>query len=162
MPYLQDMCPAQLRQAQEETWPLLIGAGTIEYHGSQLPLGTDLLLVEGLLRGIEQRTAAVVAPSFAYSPTGYAVSGQEQGSVDVSTGSFMSYCGGAPKLRADGFRPYMGVCSPSGGEHRPYAQDRGDGFSDVPCGAGVGARLVDRPPLAHAADRDPGGGVRRW
>ena len=93
MPYLQDMCPAQLRQAQEETWPLLIGAGTIEYHGSQLPLGTDLLLVEGLLRGIEKRTAAVVAPSFAYSPTGYAVSGPEQGTVDVSTASFMRYCG---------------------------------------------------------------------
>lgn len=93
MPYLQEMCPAQLRQAQEEGWPLLIGAGTIEYHGSQLPLGTDLLLVEGLVREIEKRTPAVIAPPFAYSPTGCAVSGPEQGTVDVSTAAFMRYCG---------------------------------------------------------------------
>ena len=43
MAYLQNMCPSELKAAAENGAPLMIAAGSIEYHGSQLPLGTDLL-----------------------------------------------------------------------------------------------------------------------
>lgn len=42
MPYIQTMCPAELKAAMEAGLPLFIAAGSIEYHGSQLPLGTDI------------------------------------------------------------------------------------------------------------------------
>ncbi len=92
MPYLQHMTPKELHTAVAENCPLLIAVGTIEYHGSQLPLGTDLLLVEGLLRELEKRADVVVAPSFIYSPNGYAVSGPEMGTVDISVDCFISHC----------------------------------------------------------------------
>ncbi len=86
------MTPAVLQTAVAENRPLLIGVGTIEYHGSQLPLGTDLLFVEGLLRELEKRADVVVAPPFIYSPNGYAVSGPEMGTVDISVDCFINHC----------------------------------------------------------------------
>lgn len=93
MPYLQNMCPKELDEARKQEIPLMISAGSIEYHGSQLPLGTDLLIIEGLLREIEKRTPVIVAPPFIYSPTGHAVSGPEQGTVDISIDCFINHCG---------------------------------------------------------------------
>ncbi|MBQ7288525.1 MAG: creatininase family protein [Clostridia bacterium] len=92
MPYLQNMCPKELKSAIQSGTPLLIGVGTIEYHGSQLPLGTDLMFVEGTLRELEKKLPVVIAPSFVYSPNGYAVSGPENGTVDISVDCFIRYC----------------------------------------------------------------------
>ena len=92
MPYLQAMGPDELKQAVENKWPLFVTAGSIEYHGSQLPLGTDLLIVEGIVREIEKRVPIVAAPPFAYSPTGYMVSGPDKGTVDISVSGFVAYC----------------------------------------------------------------------
>ncbi len=92
MAYLQYMTPKDLQAAVAENRPLLIAVGTMEYHGSQLPLGTDLLLVEGVLREMEKRADVVVAPSFIYSPNGYAVSGPEMGTVDISVDCFINHC----------------------------------------------------------------------
>ncbi len=91
MPYLQNMTPKAIHEAVEKNIPLLIAVGTIEYHGSQLPVGTDLMIVEGVLRGIEQKAPVVIAPPFIYSPNGYAVSGPELGSVDISIDCFINH-----------------------------------------------------------------------
>lgn len=91
MPYLQNMTPKALREAVAANRPLLIAVGTIEYHGSQLPVGTDLMIVEGVLRGIEKKAPVVIAPSFIYSPNGYAVSGPEKGTVDISVDCFINH-----------------------------------------------------------------------
>jgi len=92
MAYLQDLKPCELKAAVEKGTPLMIAVGSIEYHGSQLPLGTDLLIVEGLIRELEKRTDIVVAPSFTFSPTGFMVSGEDRGTVDVRIGTFIDYC----------------------------------------------------------------------
>jgi creatinine amidohydrolase len=65
-----------------------VPTGCIEYHGPHLALGLDTILVEELLMRVAQRTHAVVAPPFWYGPTGYAVTGPDQGTVDVSTERF--------------------------------------------------------------------------
>ena len=85
---LQYMLPHQLKQAIEEKWPLLVPTGCIEYHGPHLALGLDTILVEELLTRVSERVNAVVAPPFWYGPTGYAVTGPDQGTVDVSTERF--------------------------------------------------------------------------
>lgn len=92
MPYLQNMTPSDLKEAVKKDLPLFIAAGSIEYHGSQLPLGTDLFIVEGVLREIEKKTDIVIAPSFTFCPTGYMVSGADKGTVDVRIGTFIEYC----------------------------------------------------------------------
>ncbi len=91
---LQHLLPHQLKQAIDEGWPLLVPAGCIEYHGPHLALGLDTILVEELLQRVAQRMretgqgSCVVAPPFWYGPTGYAVTGPDQGTVDVSTERF--------------------------------------------------------------------------
>jgi creatinine amidohydrolase/Fe(II)-dependent formamide hydrolase-like protein len=85
---LHEMLPYQLTKALEDGWPLLVPTGCIEYHGPHLALGTDTLLVEELLTRVSKRMSCVVAPPFWYGPTGYAVTGPERGTVDVSTERF--------------------------------------------------------------------------
>jgi len=85
---LQFALPYQFRRAIEEEWPLLVPTGCIEYHGPHQALGLDTLLVEELLTQAAQRVNCMVAPPFWYGPASYAVSGPDQGSIDVSTERF--------------------------------------------------------------------------
>ena len=85
---LHHLLPHQLRVVLNAGWPLLVPSGCIEYHGPHLPLGVDTIIVEGLCQRVAGRIDAVVAPPFWYGPTGYAVTGPEQGTVDVSTERF--------------------------------------------------------------------------
>jgi creatinine amidohydrolase len=80
--------PHQLKTVVEEGWPLLVPTGCIEYHGPHMALGLDTIVVEELLERVAARLKCVVAPPFWYGPTGYAVSGPGQGTLDVSTERF--------------------------------------------------------------------------
>jgi creatinine amidohydrolase/Fe(II)-dependent formamide hydrolase-like protein len=53
-----------------------------------MALGLDTILVEELLTRVAERVDCIVAPPFWYGPTGYAVTGPEQGTLDVSTERF--------------------------------------------------------------------------
>lgn len=88
---LREMSPAQLRRAVEENWPLLIPAGCIEYHGPHLAIGTDTLIAEEICKRLAKRMELVIAPSFDYGATGYALSGPEMGTLDVDNLAFESY-----------------------------------------------------------------------
>lgn len=103
--YLKEMNPDQLCQAVEEDWPLLVPAGCIEYHGPHLALGLDTLVVEELAKRLGQRLSIVVAPSFEYGATGYAVSGPDLGTIDVDNEAFEAYAKSVLKaFCAYGFR----------------------------------------------------------
>lgn len=85
---LQHLLPHQLKTAIDEGWPLLVPTGCIEYHGPHAALGLDTIIVETLLTRVAQHINCIVAPPFWYGPTGYAVTGPDQGTVDVSTERF--------------------------------------------------------------------------
>ncbi len=85
---LHHLLPYQLEKARDEGWPLLVPTGCIEYHGPHAALGLDTLLVKELLTRVAERVTCVVAPPLWYGPTGYAVTGPEQGTLDVSTERF--------------------------------------------------------------------------
>jgi len=85
---LQYLLPHQLKKAVDGGWPLLVPTGCIEYHGPHMALGLDTILVEELLVRVAARVDCVVAPPFWYGPTGYAVSGPDRGTLDVSTERF--------------------------------------------------------------------------
>jgi creatinine amidohydrolase/Fe(II)-dependent formamide hydrolase-like protein len=53
-----------------------------------MALGLDTIIVEELLTRVAERARCIVAPPFWYGPTGYAVTGPDQGTADVSTERF--------------------------------------------------------------------------
>ena len=85
---LQHLLPDQFKKAINEGWPLLVPAGCIEYHGPHLALGLDTLIVDELMERVSARINCIIAPPFWYGPTGSAVSGPDQGTLDVSTERF--------------------------------------------------------------------------
>ena len=92
MPYLLEMCPSELAAAREKGLPLLIPTGSVELHGGQLPFGTDLFITEGVVREIERRLPVVVGPSITVCPTGWAVSGPGEGTMDIGVDCFIESC----------------------------------------------------------------------
>jgi creatinine amidohydrolase len=53
-----------------------------------MALGLDTMIVKELLVRVANKVNCVIAPPFWYGPTGYAVTGPDQGTVDVSTERF--------------------------------------------------------------------------
>jgi creatinine amidohydrolase len=68
--------------------PLLVPAGCIECHGPHMALGHDTIIVEEVCRRVADQVECVIAPSFEYGPTGYAVSGPRMGTIDPDYASF--------------------------------------------------------------------------
>ncbi len=88
---LAEMLPYQVEQALVEKWPLFVPAGTIEYHGEHLALGTDTIVVIKALEEVERRINCVVAPTIWYGPSSFAVAGPEKGTIHVSEDRFEKY-----------------------------------------------------------------------
>lgn len=86
--------PGQIRDAIRAGTPLLVPAGCVECHGAHSPVGVDTLVVTALCQAVAARVPAVVAPVVDYGPTGYAVSGPEWGTVDISGPAFSAYVKG--------------------------------------------------------------------
>jgi creatinine amidohydrolase len=86
--YLKHMRPYQLKVATEANQPLLVPAGCIETHGPHMALGHDTLIVEEICARIAARIGVVIAPSFDYGPTGYALGGPAEGTIDPDYDGF--------------------------------------------------------------------------
>jgi creatinine amidohydrolase len=89
------MSIAELQDAVRQHRLLFVPTGCIESHGNHLPLGTDTIIAEAVAAGVATRFDSVIAPTIDYGPTGYAVSGPDQGTVDVSADAFYGYVRGA-------------------------------------------------------------------
>jgi creatinine amidohydrolase len=86
--FLKEIRPCQLHDAVARGVPLLVPAGCIECHGPHMALGHDTIIVEEVCRRLAEQVECVIAPSFEYGPTGYAVSGPEMGTIDPEYPSF--------------------------------------------------------------------------
>lgn len=80
--YLKHMRPYQLTAATTAGDPLLVPAGCIETHGPHMAIGHDTLIVEEICARVAEQTNVVIAPSFDYGPTGYALGGPTDGTID--------------------------------------------------------------------------------
>ena len=83
--------PKELEAARRDGVPLVIPAGTVEYHGPHCAYGCDTLIVEGLLDRLSRVKPLVIAPSIWYGPSSYAVAGPEKGTIDVDYDRFESH-----------------------------------------------------------------------
>jgi creatinine amidohydrolase len=89
--YLKHLRPHQLREAVERGDPLLVPAGCIETHGPHMAIGHDTIIVEEICARIAERINAVIAPPFDFGPTGYALGGPADGTIDPDYPSFGAY-----------------------------------------------------------------------
>ena len=88
---LKHVRPYQLRDATENSRPLLIPAGCIETHGPHMAIGHDTIIVEEICQRIADQIEVLIAPSFDYGPTGYALGGPEDGTIDPDYAAFSTY-----------------------------------------------------------------------
>ena len=86
--YLKHIRPYQLKEAVAQGYPLLVPAGCIETHGPHMAIGHDTIVVEEICTRIAEKVDVVIAPSFDYGPTGYALGGPADGTIDPDYAAF--------------------------------------------------------------------------
>ena len=80
------MFPAQIRQAIDEAWPLVLPVGVLEYHSEHLAVGVDGVLVVRALEALEREMPLVLLPPFFYGAASYVVEPPERnGTVQVDS-----------------------------------------------------------------------------
>lgn len=83
--------PKEVKYVQENNIPLVIPAGTVEYHGPQCAYGCDTLVSQGLIEKLAETKEMMIAPSISYSPSSYAVGDETSGTVHVEENAFEQY-----------------------------------------------------------------------
>lgn len=83
--------PRESKYVQENKIPLVIPAGTVEYHGPHCSYGCDTLVVEGLIKKLMEKKELMLAPSISYSPSSFAVGDSKSGTVHVEERAFENY-----------------------------------------------------------------------
>ena len=83
--------PRERDYVQKNRIPLVIPAGTVEYHGPHCSYGCDTLVAEGLIRKLMEKKELMLAPTISYSPSSYAVGDSKSGTVHVEETAFENY-----------------------------------------------------------------------
>jgi len=83
--------PREVERVQKERIPLVIPAGTVEYHGPHCSYGCDTLVAEGLIKRLMESKEMMLAPTISYSPSSYAVGDAKSGTVHVEETAFENY-----------------------------------------------------------------------
>ena len=83
--------PRERDYVQKNNIPLVIPAGTVEYHGPHCSYGCDTLVAEGLINRLSERPELMIAPTINYSPSSYAVGDSKSGTVHVEETAFENY-----------------------------------------------------------------------
>lgn len=83
--------PRERDYVQEKNIPLVIPAGTVEYHGPHCSYGCDTLVAEGLINRLMERKELMLAPTINYSPSSFAVGDAKSGTVHVEETAFENY-----------------------------------------------------------------------
>ena len=83
--------PRERDYVQEKRIPLVIPAGTVEYHGPHCSYGCDTLVAEGLIKKLMEKKELMLAPTISYSPSSFAVGDNKSGTVHVEETAFENY-----------------------------------------------------------------------
>lgn len=89
--YYVHMRPEQIRDAVQRNVPVLIAAGSVEYHGPHLPVGTDYLIAESIIKEVEKRCECIVMPPLPFSSTMFWAAGPEDGEFDFDPEALRIY-----------------------------------------------------------------------
>ena len=90
MQYLM-MRPEQIKDAVKRQVPIVICAGSVEFHGPQEPIGTDYLIAQAIIERVEEKCECIVMPPLPFSPTMFWAAGPEDGEFDFSSSVLGAY-----------------------------------------------------------------------
>jgi creatinine amidohydrolase len=85
------MRPEEIQDAVRRNVPVLIAAGAVEYHGPHLPIGTDYLIAEAVVKKVEERCECIVMPSLPFSSTMFWAGGPKEGEFDFDPNALQIY-----------------------------------------------------------------------
>lgn len=83
--------PKEIDRAKRERWPFILPVGTMEYHSTHCPYGTDTLTAVGIAREVANQVDCVVLPPIWYGVASYAVGGPESNTINVSCDTLELY-----------------------------------------------------------------------
>ena len=86
-----DMFFREIENAKARKVPLIIPIGTMEYHGEHASLGTDTLVITGVLERLAAKKEIIIAPPIWYGVASYAVSGPEKNTIQVDCDPYEGY-----------------------------------------------------------------------
>ena len=86
-----DMFYREIEDAKKRRVPLIIPIGTMEYHGEHASLGTDTMVITGVLERLGKRKEIIVAPPIWYGVASYAVCGPEKNTIHVDCDPYEIY-----------------------------------------------------------------------
>jgi len=91
--YLINMRPEEIKRAVKNNLPVIMSAGSIEYHGPHLPVGTDFLIADSVVTEMERRipNKCIIAPPLPYSSTMNWAGDVTEGDVDFSPDALFIY-----------------------------------------------------------------------
>lgn len=89
--YYLEMRPEQIRDAVRRGVPVILAAGAVEYHGPHLPVGSDYLIAETVVRRVERRCECVVMPPLPFSSTMFWAAGPDDGEFDFDPEALRLY-----------------------------------------------------------------------
>ena len=91
--YLVKLRPAQLKNAVNNNIPVILSAGSVEYHGPHLPVGTDFLIADSVVEAVERAIpdGCVAAPPLPFSSTMSWAGNAEDGDIDFSPDALYIY-----------------------------------------------------------------------
>ncbi|GAF75590.1 unnamed protein product [marine sediment metagenome] len=80
------MFPDQIRKAIDESWPVTMAVGVLEYHSEHCVAGVDTLLVLKALQQLEDEMDIVILPPFYYGSGSYVVEPPERnGTIHIDS-----------------------------------------------------------------------------
>lgn len=85
------MRPEQIQDAVRRNIPVLMAAGAVEYHGPHLPVGTDYLIVEAIVKKVEERCECIIMPPLPFSATMFWAGGPKDGEFDFDSDALLVY-----------------------------------------------------------------------
>ena len=79
------MLPYQIRKAIDESWPVILSSGVLEYHAEQCSVGTDAIIINRIVDELEKEIDMVVLPPLFYGVSSHAVASPERnGTINIS------------------------------------------------------------------------------
>lgn len=85
------MRPEEIKDAVGRDVPAIIAAGSVEYHGPHLPIGTDFLIAQAVVTRAESLCECVVMPPLPFSSTMFWAAGPEDGEFDFDPDAILVY-----------------------------------------------------------------------
>lgn len=86
-----DMFHREVEDAKKRRVPLIIPIGTMEYHGEHASIGTDTMVITGVMERLGKMKEIIVAPPIWYGVASYAVCGPEKNTIQVDCDAYEVY-----------------------------------------------------------------------